>query len=684
MKQFYFLLLSIICASSSIAQINTGGLQAGFGVDADTRASYKKYGPSGNYSASDDWFAITGLAGKAVIDTTNASKYLTQLQNNKNISFVQRMSAPAYSNVNGRLWLDAVYTRDYIDASGTTKDSTSFTSARNAENPASWDAAPKALDPANDIVDAYAHLRRNGHSANDSLWLFAAVSTVEKTANRYLDIELFNKNLSYNKNTKKFTSAGTALGHTPWLFDLTGKVTQTGDVLITIIHESNQKPRVDIQIWVSKLTYNLSKPSLFNFGTIFQEGSSNATYGYANILPKSSTIKTGAAISNYSSNANADTTFSTPWGTIKPTGTWSQTYQSRQFAEVGLNLTRIGLDPASYLATSVLKCTSIFQSVIFKSGDYNTSFGSDYDYGGGCSDNNNYFELEDFAGPFNFSTPALNYTVSADTITCKNPVATLTVNNHESPGLFTLSTNDGQILGPVTSNTLTIDKQGTYYVTGSLAPGCPNLQTLQVDVVADMIPPVVTADIGLTPDGEIQLLGGDATQSSVLTPFGSSKGLKWDWKGPNGFRSSEQNPMIDVDWAWGSYYLTVEELRNGCTASISLDISFKNEHKDEKPTLESNTQTESSNTLMLSPNTTTKTNYVWRNAANRLMLITNQETVGEGTILIHNVNGQLVGTKNVNLSKGLNNIELPVSASAQVKIVSFYVDKKLMLTQKIY
>ncbi|MGZ5190698.1 MAG: hypothetical protein ACXWCZ_06725 [Flavisolibacter sp.] len=716
MKKFYLFILFLFSITSAFAQINTGGLHANFGVDADTRASYKKYGPAGNYAASDDWFSITGLSGRAVIDTANASVYKTQLQNNRNISFSQRMSVPAFSNVNGRLWLDAVYARDYIDGTGNSRDSTSFTDARNAENISSWDGGVRNMDSEHDIVDAYAHLRRNGASANDSLWLFAGVSTVDKSSNRYVDIELFNKDLSYNRNTRKFTSAGTTLGHTPWIFDLTGKVIQTGDVLITIIHLSGQKPQVDIHIWVSRLTYYLGNPALFKFGTIFHEGSNNASHGYANVIPRSTSTKTGAAITNYSSNANADTTYATPWGTVRSNGNWSQTYQSRQLAEIGLNLTRIGLDASSYLVTSALKCTNFYKSVIFKSGTYSNGYGNhNYDNdrdddryhdndnddygngngnGNGCGDNNKYIKLEDFVGPFNFTAPTLNYSVSVDTITCRNPVATLSINNQVGSGLISWSTIDGEILGPITNTTNTIDKQGTYTVSGTLAPGCPTIKTEQVTVVADMIAPVVTADIALTPEGEIQLVGGDTAASNVMTPFGASKGLKWDWKGPNGFTSSEQSPLINVEWAWGSYYLTVEELRNGCTANIALDISFDALQKVEEKTVLSAQQNEESQTVLstqqneasqtLSSSIPTKGNYVWRNATNKLFLVTNQEATAAGTVMIHNVNGQLLGSKNLNITKGQNNIELPATSSAQMKIVSFYVGKKLVFTQKIY
>jgi len=62
-----------------VAQLNNGGFNALFGVDADTRTNYLKYGPLTGVIVSDDWFAPSG-AGNNVIDTTNAATYLSLLQ----------------------------------------------------------------------------------------------------------------------------------------------------------------------------------------------------------------------------------------------------------------------------------------------------------------------------------------------------------------------------------------------------------------------------------------------------------------------------------------------------------------------------------------------------------------------------------------------------------------------------
>ena len=88
---------------ATFAQLNNGGINAYFGVDGDTRNNYVKYGPSTGLIASDDWFS-SSISGNNIIDTSNASYFLSTLQGGANIGFNKRMSVPLYSKLNGKLW----------------------------------------------------------------------------------------------------------------------------------------------------------------------------------------------------------------------------------------------------------------------------------------------------------------------------------------------------------------------------------------------------------------------------------------------------------------------------------------------------------------------------------------------------------------------------------------------------
>src|SRR5438105_15162200 len=101
MKQYYIIACLIIMQLHGISQLNTGGLHALFGVDADTKAGYLKYGPATGTVASDDWFSSSTASGSNVIDTSNAAYYKSQLQAGNNICFSKRMPVPLYTNVNG-------------------------------------------------------------------------------------------------------------------------------------------------------------------------------------------------------------------------------------------------------------------------------------------------------------------------------------------------------------------------------------------------------------------------------------------------------------------------------------------------------------------------------------------------------------------------------------------------------
>src|SRR5579864_9518500 len=144
------LLLAGLLPLGSQAQLNNGGLYAGFGVDADTRANYMKYGLVTGAVTSDDWFAPSGF-GNNVIDTSNWATYLAQLQAGNNFVFTQRMSKLLYAKVGGKLWLDAAYGRDYC-AAGSLKDSTVFTmAAKNGNNPNTWTGGVSSVPTKNDL-----------------------------------------------------------------------------------------------------------------------------------------------------------------------------------------------------------------------------------------------------------------------------------------------------------------------------------------------------------------------------------------------------------------------------------------------------------------------------------------------------------------------------------------------------
>ena len=195
-----------------------------------------------------------------------------------------------------------------------------------------------------------------------------------------------------------------------------------------------------------------------------------------------------------------------------------------------------------------------------------------------------------------------------------------------------------------------------------------------MNVTLDNTPPEVIADFTLTPDGQVLLLGEDAaraTASNTLSPFGASKGLQSSWKGPNSFTSSEQNRIINMEWVWGAYYLEVTELRNGCKAYASLDISFRKKETPKSTQTKPQIQTGPSEKMCL------------QTSGGKLFFVANQEQPTGGFITVHTVSGQLLMKKPILLTQGHNSIDLPVTPSNKALIISVYLDQKLSYVRKL-
>jgi hypothetical protein len=230
---------------------------------------------------------------------------------------------------------------------------------------------------------------------------------------------------------------------------------------------------------------------------------------------------------------------------------WDSTYQSYQYVEFGLNLSRIGIDPAFYATMADAECAAQFRTVLFKSRT-SSAFSS---------------PLKDFVGPVSFQPlPVLDHTITTDTLTCREPGGTLRANSVTTGGFYQWTLPSGSTV-PATS--LAINKVGNYILEAAVASGCPITKRDTITIVSDSLQPVATAGVTTDSFGQTTLAGGDSTASNYSTPYGGSGGLTWSWTGPNGFTSTQQNPVIGSNDT-GNYYLTVTELRNGCRSTANI------------------------------------------------------------------------------------------------------------------
>lgn len=196
--------------------------------------------------------------------------------------------------LNGKLWLDSAYGRG-CTAIGPEKDSTTFVSAcKNGDGPSSWNGGVSSFPDKNDLVDVYEHMRRDDTAGNDSLWFFTGVSTLGTTGSSYFDIKPHKNSSSYNRVTGQFSSAGTEAGHTQWVFDASGNLIQTGDMIVAVNFSPGLPPEVDIRIWVSQVTWSTVTPVYFSFTSNFE--APTHSIGYASIISKAGATAFAAGV----------------------------------------------------------------------------------------------------------------------------------------------------------------------------------------------------------------------------------------------------------------------------------------------------------------------------------------------------------------------------------------------------
>ena len=181
------LLLVLIGWINGYTQITTPQIKAGFGVDADLRSNFfNGFVQAGN----SDWFKFPGTPANDtlfVIDTTGAASIIAGYNSDvspwpkRSGSFYRTMSRPPFSVINNRLWLDAIFVRDYHG-----NDTTVYTagSDKNGMSPALWTGGVQGIPDKNDILDMLVHVRRAGPNTTDSLWMFGGISLDNTTGDR--------------------------------------------------------------------------------------------------------------------------------------------------------------------------------------------------------------------------------------------------------------------------------------------------------------------------------------------------------------------------------------------------------------------------------------------------------------------------------------------------------------------
>ncbi len=531
-----FLIFSGILKSN--AQIDNNGCVIGkFGIDADLYSGAMPYGDFSPASpvGTDDWFY--GVSGTGVIDTTGGYLIKTLLQGAGDPTYEKRMIDGFGSVRNGVTLYDAVYARDNFGGTGYI-DPTAFpVSSKNSQPPTAWSAGPANVLGKNDLLDIGAHFRRNGTSPTSDLFLQGVIAMAEPGGAAYMDMEFFINNVTYTPGVG-FSSAGTDMGHTSFQFDAAGNLIKIGDILVNIsLINGGAQVDMEIRIWVKRADRLNSAliPATFNWGTAYDGATSTSEYVYASIIPKVS--------GNACSYVNLAGQFPTapPWG-HKGTkyNIFTTSFAEYSLAEIGLNLTKFGLDPA--FLPNYDPCVFSHRSFCVKSRS-SASFTA---------------SLKDFAGPYGLGNvkPTIN---TSGTLSCLNPNVTLFPSSIRQDATYMWTTTNGNITSNPALSSVTVNQPGTYKLTLGLTNGCtiePSYFTVSYDPTK---PFFNTTTVNTT----IACIG--ATGSVSITPSGGSSPYTYAWNGPSSYTATTKD-ISNV--SSGTYNVTITD-KYGCTTSAS-------------------------------------------------------------------------------------------------------------------
>lgn len=443
-------------------QITTPVINARFGVDGELRANYYNGAVA---SGNDDWFNNgTAGTGEFVIDTTGARAMINAYNADvspwykRSSSFYRTMSKPQFSIIGNRLWIDAIFVRDYH---GT--DTTAFTSGsdKNGMSPVAWTGGIQGIPDKNEILDMMVHVRRAGPNTTDPLWMMGGLSLDNIQGNRYFDFEMYQTDINYDRTSKKFYGYGPDAGHTSWQFDAAGNITRAGDIIFSGEFQSSTLSKIEARIWVKKTDWQTIVPTAFNYSGQFDGDGSGAVYGYASIAPNTSgTFYTGMGSPN--------NTWSGPFGLVLqdnslaftnpgPASTTNGKYNADQFIEFSVNLTKLGLDPVTLLGGDV--CGTPFNRIVVKTRSA-ASFTA---------------ELKDFVAPTDLFLAPRATALTETPFICNDGsgLAEIHVTNPIATSLYQWTTVDGSIVSnPATGPSIIVDRAGTYIVRQYLQAGC--------------------------------------------------------------------------------------------------------------------------------------------------------------------------------------------------------------------
>ncbi|MBA4276245.1 hypothetical protein [Flavobacterium sp.] len=536
-----FFFLGINSATSQNID-NNGCVLGNFGIDGDLYSGSLIYGDTSPATplGTDDWFAGETGTGVGVIQTTNSAAIQTLLQGTGDPVYEARMNGYFGAVVNGRIWYDAIYARDNFGGTGFV-DPTAFpVSSKNTQPPSSWSAGPANVLGKNDLLDVAAHIRRLGSINASPLFLTGLISRAEPGGAAYMDMEFFIKDVTYTAGVG-FSSAGNELGHTAYHFDAAGKLTQMGDMMVNIsLNNGGAETDLEVRIWVKRADrLNASLiPASFNWGINYDGPTTTSEYVYASIVPKNAGGACGYV------NGALQFPAAAPWGHKgSKENVYRNTFPEYALAEIGLNLTEFGLDPA--FVPGYDSCEYPHKSFCVKTRS-SASFTA---------------ALKDFAGPYALgrNTPLIT---STNSLSCSNPTTTLTADPNRTDIVYSWTTTNGHIVSGQNTAVIVVDQIGDYTLTGTMPNGCP-IDGASFEVTYDTSKPFFNAP---QVSSTISCSGTNGTIN--LTVTGATAPYTYSWTGPSSYTSTSEDPQNLIP---GTYNVVITD-NWGCTTSTSVEV----------------------------------------------------------------------------------------------------------------
>ncbi len=156
------------------------------------------------------------------------------------------------------------------------------------------------------------------------------------------------------------------------------------------------------------------------------------------------------------------------------------------------------------------------------------------------------------------SSPIIQLSVSNE-ITCAQNTATIQVDVQNNAGTtfnWTLPNGETNVDD---INTLNVNETGIYTLVATGVNGCKTTEMIEVTGSSDVPDASASANGNITCNTTMVTLSASSTNDNV----------SYEWVGPNGFTSSEQNPATEMA---GTYTLTITN-EFGCSATSVVEVS---------------------------------------------------------------------------------------------------------------